>query len=207
MTPEFIQTSSKDLFPELKEHCNQLDAIKDEVAMMLKKIGHPGFNWKPSSDRWSVGECLDHLNVLGSKFIPEFEKAIAKGQERKKVGKPPFRYGILDKWFISYLEPSSKKKIKSPRIYKPAKSSLDKNETLRAFVKLQDDLKRIITKANGLNLKRIRVSSPAIHLLRLSLGAWFIAHIAHEKRHVLQMQRIISIPEFPIFQPKPLKQV
>lgn len=186
------------LFPELREHCLQVKSNREEVKNLIYPVDEDQFNWKPSPGHWSAGECLEHMNVIGLRFIPAYDTAIKKGRQKKLQGNPPFKYTWLDQWFISYLEPSSKLKMKTPKIYKPAPIRLDKKETFQRFLNLRDEYLRVFEEAQGLDLKRIKVASPAIRWLRLSLGAWFRAGLVHEERHILQMKNILNRPDFPI---------
>jgi hypothetical protein len=54
-----------------------------------------------------------------------------------------------------------------------------------------------LRQANGLDLARARVRSPAVSWLRLPLGSGFALVVAHERRHLLQARRIIADPAFP----------
>lgn len=60
------------------------------------------------------------------------------------------------------------------------------------FLALQDELAEHVNEAEGIDLRRLRLSSPAIPLLRISLGAWFEATLAHERRHLSQARRVLS---------------
>ena len=65
------------------------------------------------------------------------------------------------------------------------------------FLAAQRAFEAAVEAADGLDLSRVRVSSPAIPLLRLQLGIWFLSTNAHTLRHLGQARRVLSDPRFP----------
>ena len=51
--------------------------------------------------------------------------------------------------------------------------------------------------ADGVDLARVRVPSPALALLRLPIGIWFLALPQHALRHLAQGRRVREDARFP----------
>ncbi len=47
-----------------------------------------------------------------------------------------------------------------------------------------------MTRAEGIDLARVKVRSPVLWLLRLSLGQWFALIAGHQKRHLWQAGQV-----------------
>jgi hypothetical protein len=183
---------------EMEDLCSDFSSLKEQVRQLSADLTGEQFLWKPDEQKWSVGECLDHLNILGGTLLPEIRQAIDRGHRNGIVAEPPFTYGFLSRAFVRGNEPSSRWKMKTFRLYQPAPAAkLEKEPVVTAFMQLQDDFIEQVKRSDGLDLRRIRVASPAIRLLRLSLGAWFAATVAHEKRHLKQAHRVTQDPGFP----------
>lgn len=182
---------------QLQDYARQFEALKEEAQVLVKGMGDEAFNWRPAPDRWSVGECLDHVNVTGRLLVPKLDDAIAQGRERGLTAEGPFDYGWLGSWWIKQMQPSARRHFTSPRVFEPSSSTLDKDEVVQAFIILQDDLIARLHAADGLDLRRIKAPSAAFSLLRLSLGAWFESTVAHEKRHLAQARRVVAGVGFP----------
>ena len=73
-------------------HDGEVGAALVEAEALVKPLTHEQFNWKPSSEEWSVAECIEHLNKSGQAYEPAFEQALEKGGPG---GAPPFRYGFF----------------------------------------------------------------------------------------------------------------
>ncbi len=183
---------------ELQGFCNDFSSLKEQVRQLSADLTGEQFSWKPAEKKWSVAECLDHLNVGGGLVLSALRQAIDRGHRNGIVAEPPFTYGFFSRFFSRIMEPSSRLKMKSVRLYLPAPAAkLEKEPVVTAFMQLQDDFIEQVKRSDGLDLRRIRVASPAIRLLRLSLGAWFAVTIAHEKRHLEQARRVTQHPGFP----------
>lgn len=182
----------------LDHYRKEFRKIRAEATALTESLTDEQFNWKPEPDRWSVGQCIDHLNTAGYALLPRLETALREGREKGLTGVPPFRYGFISRWFIRFNEPSSGYKMKTFKVYEPtANRRLEKGKTVRRFVELQDQLAAKVDEAEGLDLRTIKAPSPVSRWLRLSVGAWFEGTIAHEKRHVEQARAVMQEAGFP----------
>jgi len=134
-----------------------------------------------------VAQIFDHVNTAGWLLLNPLEEAIQNGHERGLYGEPPFQYGFVSRWFVRSMRPSSGWTFTAPSVFEPeTPETLYPRETVEEFRALQDQFASCVGDAEGLDLRRIRVSSPAVPLLRISLGAWFESTLAHEERHLKQ---------------------
>ena len=53
------------LTPQLRDFEEQIARIRADAQALLAGMSEAQFQWKPALARWSVGECLAHLNVTG----------------------------------------------------------------------------------------------------------------------------------------------
>ncbi len=188
----------KQLAEKLNLYRTQFSEIEVEAAELTEGLEEEQFNWKPQTDRWSIGQCIDHLNIAGYKLLPYLETAICEGREKGLTGEPPSGYGFLNRWFIQFNKPYSRFKLKTPKVYKPTIGpGFDIKKTVGRFNELQRELILKVEEANGLNIRAIKAPSPVNRLLRLSLGAWFEATVAHERRHLQQSREVIQEKNFP----------
>lgn len=141
---------------------------------------------KPSDGGWSVGECLAHVNLAGEPYLQKMREALTavKGKERRAEG--PFRFGFLGGRFIRALSAESKGKFKAPTVWQPDAEP----DVLGRFTQLQDDLLELTREADGLDLTRIKLSSPLSPLIRLSLFESLNLIAVHEDRHLKQASRV-----------------
>ena len=182
------------LSEDLRTHITGLEFAKTEAPAIVNGLSREQFNRRIQDDSWSVGECLDHLYQTGyhlhKAIVPEMNAARAAG----KTGSGPFKYGFLGTMFVNAAgvpKDPNKGRVKAPKLYVPG-TDFDPDELVPKFVALQDDLIEMTQAAQGLDLKRIKISSPAAKILRLSLGLWLKLLPEHQKRHFLQARRVLD---------------
>ncbi len=196
--PASTVVTAQPLIPELQQRQGQFSAAKDTARALTEGLTDEQFNWHPESGRWSIAECVDHLTTTGIKLLPGMDAAIERARNRGKSASGPFRYGWFDNWFIRGTGPmpATGKGMKHPKQYAP-RADQPVERVLPAFLELQDQLIQRLHAANGLDLARIKISSPILRLLRISLGAWFAATAGHQERHLEQARRVREHPGFP----------
>jgi len=168
-------------------------SIKREAEALTDGVPDDHLRARPGPDEWSAAECIDHLNTAGWLFLERMERVVTSAHEDGPYGTPPFSYGFISRLFVRSLEPDSFLTISAPSVYEPeAPTTLHPHEVVVEFLALQDDFAGCIAQTEGLDLRRIRLASPAVPLLRISLGAWFEATQAHERRHLAQARRALA---------------
>ncbi len=194
--PAFVGSSAGDLVVELEDYRIQIGRIKRRCEALVEGLGNEAFNWKPEERRWSICECLSHLNVTAELYLPVIDRAIAKSRSQGLLGDVPARRGLIGGWIVRFSEPPAKRRVKAPKVFLPkAEQPLD--SVVPKFIELQDQFVERLWQANGLDLWRTKIRSPAIALLRLSLGETFALLTGHERRHLWQAEQVKGDPGFP----------
>lgn len=181
-----------------KTYVQGYEALKEEAIVLVNGLDETAFNWRHDPESWSVGECLDHLNTLGALMLPKWDEALKKGKANDLIGHPPFDYGFLGRWWINTMQPSTRRRFKTPKVFQPSTSDLRCDDVLATFLDLQDQFIKRVEASRGLDLRRVKAPSAAFSLLRLPLGAWFESTIAHEERHLAQARRVMHHVGFPM---------
>ena len=185
--------------PELQDLLRQIDAIKADAQALCAGLSESQFNWRPGEDRWSMAECLVHLNRSVSATLPAFDRAIEDGRAKGRVAKGggPVRYGWFSRWMIGSMEPPPKRRMKTfPVFAVPVGGTHAIGRVLPEFVSMRDQLAERVRRADGLDLTGNRTVSPVTRLLRMPLGAYLQFVIAHDRRHLWQARQVRNAPGF-----------
>lgn len=180
------------MHPQLAEYKTGFRNIRDETVALTDGLDTAHLRASPGADRWSVVQIFDHMNTSGELLVGELEAAIKTGHDNETYGEPPFQYGLISRWWVRLLQPSGWDLPAPSATEPPASETLAPTEVINDFWVLQDRFRDCVEAAEGLDLRRIRVGSPALPLLRISLGAWFEAHLGHERRHLAQARRTLT---------------
>jgi len=176
----------------------ELEHASTDFRALMRDITPERFTWSPAPGVWSIGLCIEHLIVVGDLFAQSIDRSVRHARKRQKFfasGSNHYQYGFLGRWFIRVMEPPVKLKARAPRKYVPP-SRLTFAEAESRFLSMQDHLRRAFASADGLNLAKVRMRSPATPLIRLQLGVWLGVIAAHERRHICQARRLVQMEAF-----------
>jgi hypothetical protein len=177
----------------LRRQFEDLSAAADALTAPLTDAQ---FTWQPPDGKWSVSQCLDHLNAAARAYLPRLDEGIADAISRGLYGEGPFRYNWLGRLSVSVTEPPPRVRVKNPMAFAPGQSR-SRQEVLPAFRAYQVQYIDRLHQANGLDLARARVASPSSRFIRLPLGSAFLVLAAHERRHIWQAERVIARTDYP----------
>lgn len=181
------------LSDELQQSVDKFKTAKEDIIPLTQGLSTEQFNWRPSEKQWSVGECIEHLNQTGFSLGEALNAGIDSAYMAGDTSEGPFQYSWFGNWFANAAgvqRNPNKGKVKAPKLYVPSRSELDPTETIQRFQDLQDFLIEITQKAQGLDLKKVKVTSPAVKIVRLSLGVWLKMLPDHQRRHFDQAKRV-----------------
>jgi hypothetical protein len=169
----------------------QFEQLSAEADLLVTPLGDELFNRRPSPDRWSVAECIEHLNVSARRYLPAIDEGIAAAVRLGLYGAGPFTYNWLGRVFVWTMEPPPRFKAKAPSTLRP-EAARPKQDVLSGFRAYQVQYIDRLHAANGLDLARARVRSPVASWLRIPLGSAFQLMAAHERRHLWQARQALD---------------
>jgi hypothetical protein len=188
------------LSPLLRRYLDELAAIRRDANALTGGISDAQFAWRPEPGRWSVGQIVSHLRAAGHSYAAALRPALAKARERGMTDRGDFKSSLIGGMMVRSMEPPPRRRFKAPRIWRPAEGEargFDRERELSGWRALHDELAALIHAAAGLDLRRIRIASPAARLLRMNAGDALALVLAHERRHLWQMRGVREHAGFP----------
>ena len=152
------------------------------------------FNWKPQTDKWSVGECISHLVNVNNLYLAKIENILASvsfGEEKDFQ----YKQSLIGKMIAKGVDPASVRKTKTFKVFFPASSNINKN-IIDEYVNSAKKLIELTQKMLSLDLRKYKLSSPANSLIKLNLGDPLIIIPLHDKRHLNQAERVMNLRKF-----------
>jgi hypothetical protein len=185
-----------ELHGELKDYVRQIEEIRRDAESLVDGLSEAQFNWQPAPGRWSIGECLEHLNVTARLYWPMIAEAINRSRVSGVMSNGPYKHGWLGNWLARSAEPPPKMRFKAPRKFRPP-SDQPLARVWPQFLAFQDRLLDLIQDANGVDLGKTKVQLPATQKIKLTLGQAFRLVTAHERRHLWQARQVKEHAGFP----------
>jgi len=166
------------------------------VDTLTRGISREQFNWCPAPGRWSVAQCITHLNLINGADLKKLRAAIEGGRLRGATADGPFQYGFMSKKFVATVEPPVVTRFKAPKPYQPpVESEID--TTLAEYRRVSNELLALVESARGLDLSKVKAGLSGIPLVKMPLGARFSLLATHDSRHLWQAEQVTKDNHFP----------
>ena len=176
----------------------ELQAVAEDTMKVFRNLKPAQLNWKPSAERWSVGQCFDHLIVTNDRFIPDMVKLAAGTYKPSLWARVSPLSGFFGRFVINSLDPLKGRKTKAPRVFAPAQSDVEPG-VIAKFIKRQSEVVMYMraTETAGVDLRRTIVTSPVSPVATYSLLDAYRIIVAHERKHFEQARRVTQEEGFP----------
>jgi hypothetical protein len=184
------------LAADLADYLRQIDEVDADAANLLDGITEDQFHWSPASSHWSIEQCLVHLVIMGHHYLPILDETMERARAQDLLGRGPFRYGFVEKWVVRATEPPPGIRLKTPASARPPDDQ-PLPAVVANFLVMQDELRKRIHAARGIDLTRAKTTSPFVKSLKMGLGPCFAFLIAHERRHLWQAWQVRKDAGFP----------
>jgi hypothetical protein len=181
---------------EISKLISSIEDSSKQVKESFSSLTETQLNWKPAPDKWSAGECIEHLIVTNKQYYPALDKII-KGEHKNSFWQSvsPLS-GLWGSILIKAVSPDNAKKMKTAKVFEPATSSISK-EILDEFVKCNDELISYLKKLGSVDLKKTKIYSPVNSFITYSLWDAIRIITYHEVRHINQAKRVTETEGFP----------
>lgn len=166
---------------------------------MFDAVSTEGASWRPDEARWSMTGHLAHLGLVNAEYLTVMEELLAEARAAGATpprSDGPYRHPWIAKWFVRTMEPPVKRRMKTFRPMVP-EPDVDPAEALATFQDHQARLRDLVEASRGLDLGRIRFSSPFLAVLRFSLGTGYDLVLAHNRRHLWLIRELQDRSDFP----------
>mgnify|MGYP000955471092 CR=1 FL=1 len=176
-----MKTNSYKLLSELTSIIKQnIEDIKSFQNLDDNKL-----NFKPSPERWSVLECLEHLNRYSDFYLPEIKKALHHPVDSRDY----FKSGIIGNMLVNMVIPKpGGKKMKTFTSMNPNGSMLGRY-VLEKNIENQEFLLEFIQRASKSNLNKSGIPVTFSPFIKLKLGDTLRFMAYHNQRHTEQALR------------------
>lgn len=174
----------------------QLERIADEYRSAERRLHDlvhtvPAERWSKRAhpDRWSVAECVAHLNLTSAEYLPLLRDAIARARAFGAAAPARYRRDPIGWLLWRTMGPPVRVRLKTIARFLPA-GAVAPSLLVGEFDRLQRTQLDLLAQADGLPLERVRVTSPFNPRVRYNLYACFTILPRHQHRHLWQAEQV-----------------
>lgn len=176
----------------------EYDRARHRLDQLTGGLSDAQANWKPAPDKWSVAECVDHLNQPIGTYARCIGRAIERARARGLSGALPWARGTwVGRYIIRTLRKGPAARVPAPRVFRPSASRLVLADVRYRLGTELSNLSNLLRLSRGLPLGSVVFGTPVSALIRVSLAQAFEIHALHTHRHLDQIERLRQDPGFP----------
>lgn len=162
----------------------------------FKILSDDQINWKPSQEKWSIAECVDHLVVTNRLYLKEFQKQFVEKRIKTNCSKTEVKHRLLSKFIMKSVDSLNSKNVNTFAVFMPSTSNHSK-KVFDDFSDLQNELINIVGFAKDLNLNEYVMYSPAVKIIKENFCDILEIIRLHDRRHFIQAEKVFNHPNFP----------
>lgn len=174
---------------------NRFKRAREQAFHFLEPIGEDLFIRRPNRKVWSVGECYDHLNIFGNRYMESIRYGMERGSTGSAESGQSFKPGLITRGVVKFFNPPYKLKIKTLKPFKPQSgASIDKETVLNRFTALQDSLIRTVQEARDkrYDLDKCNTSHPLFNWVKMTVTECYAIVEVHQRRHMWQAEQVMK---------------
>lgn len=166
-----------------------------ERAKALRELPMVLIEQRPAPKKWSVLEICEHMNLSCGHYLIHLRKAYEHPGSlfaRSEVHRPGFWGGKLTRT----MRPTEDGRIKLPMptlgIFEPRLAPVKRLAALDEFIEMLEGYRALLDVAATRGMEGPRITSTLGPLFRFKVADAFSFAIAHQERHMLQIDRTIG---------------
>jgi len=178
-----LNAQLEEIATELREATARLHRLREAV---------PAERWPVRNDpaRWSVSECIEHLNLTSAAFEPVLAAGIEKAR-KERTSPRKYRKGFLGWALWKMTGPDARGRVQTAPSFVPA-SAPPADTAISEFERWQDVVLALLASADGLAIDKVTMTSPFNARMKYNIYAGFAAIPRHQHRHLQQAERVWS---------------
>ena len=180
------------MHPQLQVIADEFRAAGDRLRSLRSAVPEQWWTRRADPERWSVAECVAHLNLTASAYLPLLDDAIERA---RALGVPAARAYRRDPvgWMLwRTMGPPVRVKTKTIAEFVPT-NVRSVAGLVQEFEQLQAEQMKRLEQADRLPLNEVRVVSPFSSKVKYNLYSCFSILPRHEHRHLWQAEQVAKV--------------
>ncbi len=166
---------------------NELEEVVRRGKELVMSVDDATLTRRPAEGSWSAAECVDHLSVVAETYARRIRRALDAAPKQPQRGNEKLTF--LGKLFVRIAEPPVRMRLPVPRKLVPTGNSVPREELVARYAASHAELVRLLEESDGVDRRKIRVTSPASRRVQLPLLDAVALIAAHARRHLWQAER------------------
>jgi DinB superfamily len=177
--------------PQLQVIRDDFDEAKARLHRLAASAAEPLWTRRPDPARWSMAECVAHLNLSADAYLPLLHTALDAGRRSGSPAPRRYRRDPVGWLLWRTMAPPVRHRVRTPPPFVPT-AAAPLAELIARFDRGHDALADCVAAADGLPLGRLWITSPFNARARYNAYACLSILPRHEHRHLWQAERVLA---------------
>lgn len=180
---------------ELIDHLQSTVAQQMDRVRQVKELPLEVLSERPAPERWSALEVIEHMNLSSGVYHRNLKRVYNDPKSRLRW-KADYTPGAIGKWCAAGMQPKPDGRIswkmRTMGMFEPRTAHTQGKEAIHRFLAMQQDFHDMLEAARTRGLEGPRITSSLGPILKFKVGDAFQFPIAHQERHMLQLERTLD---------------
>ncbi len=177
------------MHPQLEALAEEFLEALDRLHLLAERVAANRWAYRPDPRRWSVAECVAHLNLSSAAYLPLLERAVAESRALGGPAPRKHRHNPVGWLLWRSMGPPVRLRTRTTAAFVPVATGAV-TELVGEFERLQEAQVALLRAANDLPLARVMVTSPFNARVRYNLYSCFAILARHQHRHLWQAEQV-----------------
>lgn len=167
----------------------EIKSQSERARSLVEGLSEDLLNQKPASDKWSIGELVEHLMITNELYFGIIRPVIDDASAAQDNLWWKVFQKMMGKMILKSINPVTTKKYKTMKVFEPRRSAFT-SKIAEDFIDQQNRLLALVDDLQNVEINKTYIASP--------VGSWVIYSIEdaltiilnHEKRHLAQAESL-----------------
>jgi hypothetical protein len=175
------------MHPQIQLLADEFDAARHRLRDLVKVTPDAYWTRRPDPDRWSMAECIAHLNLTSAACIPVLRAGFSRAALVSHEIPALYRHDLIGWLLWRRTGPPVRFRVKTTASFVPLHDkSLE--ELFAEFDRYHGEQLACVRDADGLPLAQVKIVSPFRAGLRYNLYSCLSILPRHQHRHLWQAE-------------------
>jgi DinB superfamily len=180
-----------EVHPQLQAIVDEFEAARARLHELVRRTPEPQWHKRADPDRWSMAECVAHLNLTSEAFVPLIQAALEEGRQSRRPAPRRYRRDPVGWLLWRMAGPPVRHRVKTTTPFIP-RGQLPLVQLLAEFDRLQQVQIACVGAADGVDLGRLWIRSPFNPRIRYNTFSCLSILPRHQHRHLWQAEQVWS---------------
>jgi hypothetical protein len=178
--------------PQLNVVIADLLSAEQRLCQLHSTLPRDAWTRRPAVGRWSPAECVAHLNLTTQALLPLLRTGLEAAADGRRRAASRYRRDLVGWMIWKVVAPVGGLRTRTVAALTPP-VDCPPESVMAEFERLQPDMIRCVSRADGLAIDQIKVVSPFDARLKYNLYAALTMVPRHQHRHLLQAERAAGV--------------